>query len=445
MNLTHRRILYLFFFLIFFITAPIVILWAEGFRYNFTKHQLQKSGVLFLESKPSKAEIYLNGKLQNDKTTARLKNLLPDDYQVEIKKDGYQTWQKKLAVYSGQTTFAQYVRLFKQNSEIKNILSKSIILASQKIEDSLAIIYQAENEVLKLGLFNLANQNLKELNTLNYQPEKITLSPGKSFVYLEYNPEYAKQQWIFDINKQQLIDLLQITAQEIKHLKWLPDTQDEIIYGISLVGLEKINLNSQEKTTLLKKPMLDFYLHGDEIFWLEETLDKILLNRTNLNNLDEFETITSLPISDNYEFYNTRPNLLTLLDKKNEILYLIKTDNQAGGDKIKIFPETNYIQWLDGLLLMGNNFEISTYDWEKDERKLIVRLSSAIKKAIWYPVATHLIYLVTDSLKVIELVNHQRNLHTLIEKTDMQNVFINDKGDKIYFIDGNGISEVEIQ
>lgn len=456
MTLTHRRILYSFFFLIFFITAPIVILWAEGYRYNSTKHRLQKTGVLFLESKPAGAKIYLNGKIQKGKTTAHFKNLLPDDYQIVIKKDGYQTWQKKITVQPGQTTFAQYIRLFKENPEPKNILSLKIIATSEAQNGSIAFIYEqmpvksslqqnqdldhGVSKVLKLALFNLGNQNLNDLIVLDFQPDEIILSPNKSFIALKT----AKQTFIVNVGNKKLINLSKIIKKEVTRLHWSETVRDETLYAISKNSLEKINLISEESLTLFQEPILDFYLINNTIFFLQKTKDNVLLNKTSFNNMNNVETLTSLPISDHYEFYSSPSSYLILIDEKNKILYLINTSEKK---KIKIFPETDYVKWFQGgkILLFGNNFETSTYDLEKKEENLIVRLSSQIKKVIWYPIATHLIYSVPDGVKIIEIINHQRNLNTLIEKSDIQDIFVNSRGDKIYFIDKTGLSEVEIQ
>ncbi len=237
MTLLHRRILYLSFFLIFFLTAPIILLWAEGYRYNWRKHQLQKTGVLFLESKPNKAEIYLNGKLQKEKTTARLKNLLPDEYQIEIKKGGYQVWQKKLTVKAGETTFAQYIRLFKENPTLKNILPFKIIAISEEQDSSLTFVYEPKSgllpetsetatsidKIFKLALFDLETQILTDLGNLDFQPEEITLSPKKSFIILKQN----KKNFVFNVQSKKLLNLESFTKDEIGTLKWEETGREE--------------------------------------------------------------------------------------------------------------------------------------------------------------------------------------------------------------------------
>ncbi len=89
--------------LIIFISATIfvsigtycTIRWAKGYRP--TKHGLTKAtGLLAANSTPKGAQVYLNGHLTT--ATDDTLNLPPGEYQVEIKKDGYHPWQKKLTI-----------------------------------------------------------------------------------------------------------------------------------------------------------------------------------------------------------------------------------------------------------------------------------------------------------------------------------------------------------
>jgi PEGA domain len=99
--------------LVFLILAPIVILYTAGFRYNSKKQRVEKVGIIFVRSRPSGADIYLDGKKRSETTPARLRNLLPGDYDVKISKNGYSDWEKTLPVGSELTTFAESVALFK--------------------------------------------------------------------------------------------------------------------------------------------------------------------------------------------------------------------------------------------------------------------------------------------------------------------------------------------
>ena len=115
MTIVHRRIIYIFFMVVFAAILPFIILYANGFRYNFKKNNWQKTGIIFLESKPTEVEVYVNGKIVSEEIPIRIKDLLPNEHELKIEQAGYATWQKNISVYEGQTTFLQYVRLFKEN------------------------------------------------------------------------------------------------------------------------------------------------------------------------------------------------------------------------------------------------------------------------------------------------------------------------------------------
>ena len=69
MNLICRRIVYLIFVSAFFIVTPLILMYTQGYRYNFAKSRVQKTGILIISSLPKKAEIYLNGKLLKNQSS----------------------------------------------------------------------------------------------------------------------------------------------------------------------------------------------------------------------------------------------------------------------------------------------------------------------------------------------------------------------------------------
>lgn len=107
------------FIVLFLITTPLVILYTAGYRWNNKKDRLEKVGIIFLRSRPGSADIYLDGKLRKETTPARLRDLLPDTYQIKVSKNGYGIWSKQLPAESALTTFAEGIILWK-NATRKN-------------------------------------------------------------------------------------------------------------------------------------------------------------------------------------------------------------------------------------------------------------------------------------------------------------------------------------
>ena len=156
MNLKYRRILYLSFFAIFLAIAPALIIYSTGYRYNLKKNKFEKTGILYLDSMPKGAEIYFDEKYQGQ-TPARFSRLLPDQYLVEIKKNGYSFWQQKLEIKSNLTTFKRDVILFKKNLPI-NIINGEINILSL-VPDQEKIIYSVINRgIEELKIYNLKNK-----------------------------------------------------------------------------------------------------------------------------------------------------------------------------------------------------------------------------------------------------------------------------------------------
>ena len=121
--------------LLFLIITPLVIFYTAGYRYNTKKLRVEKVGIIFVRSEPSGANIYLDGKKQTETTPARLRNLLPGDYDVKISKKGYTDWEKNLPVASELTTFAEDVALFKNSDPEEIDLATKKALSAAELAD----------------------------------------------------------------------------------------------------------------------------------------------------------------------------------------------------------------------------------------------------------------------------------------------------------------------
>lgn len=175
MLLRTRRIVYLAFIFIFLIVTPVVIFYATGYRYNFEKHKLQKTGIMILKSKPEGAEVFLNNKPKNVLTPARIGNLLPDDYVVRVEKDGFYPWQKILPVESRLTTFAENILLF-QKSLPAEIIDGQIDLFSLSPTKQKIVYLETRETGDEIWLFSLRTSEKKMLYRLSAKDgEKINL------------------------------------------------------------------------------------------------------------------------------------------------------------------------------------------------------------------------------------------------------------------------------
>jgi len=145
MSRNFRTFLFIFFVSVFVIVTPSLVLYAQGYRINWPlepgKKLVVKTGGFFVKTTPKQADVYINGKLREQTDfffgSALLENFLPRQYQVEIKKTGYQTWGKNLEIKEKEVTEIRNVTLFPEHLAIaaveKNVFDALISPDGKKI------------------------------------------------------------------------------------------------------------------------------------------------------------------------------------------------------------------------------------------------------------------------------------------------------------------------
>lgn len=102
-NMTKIRVFVLFStFAIVSFFGYFVGLIARGYQFDTVTFKFLANGILVAKSDPDGASIYIDGDLKGA-TNTNLK-LAPKTYDVEIKKDGYISWKKKLTIKKEEVT-----------------------------------------------------------------------------------------------------------------------------------------------------------------------------------------------------------------------------------------------------------------------------------------------------------------------------------------------------
>jgi len=105
-----RIIIFIITFLIVGLIGYFVSLYARGYRFNSKTFKFSPNGLLVVKSDPSGAQVFINGELKNATDTTI--SLSPGTYDVEFKKEGFITWDKRLEITKEVVTEAN-AHLFK--------------------------------------------------------------------------------------------------------------------------------------------------------------------------------------------------------------------------------------------------------------------------------------------------------------------------------------------
>jgi hypothetical protein len=442
MTLKHRRMLYIAFFILFFILAPIIVKLAQGYKFNWNSFNWQKTGVLFLESKPNKADIYLNGEKQKQQTEALFKNIAPGEYQIDVKKDGYLSWSKKLKITAGETTFAQYIRLFKENIIPEKILDEKITAISETIQNKVAIA-SAKDNGSEIFVLNLGNDSIKKITKVDFPINEININQTATQFALKNDGNWQiLTQNIFGSDKIYKIPSAKYAREKIS----FDPNNNLIFYALSNIGIEKIDLNSNKTEFLALGKILDFYVSSDEnkIYYIKNTNSESNLFSISLNGQKNEELISNLAISEKYKFNQSPQGIINIINSDKQTIIIFDNKKKLFDDEKTIINNVNKISWhSDNIsLIYGNNNEIWTYEGNKkeDKKQLIARLGEKIENFWWYGVPTHLLYLTADGLFITELITNDfaRDTIKISAIKNTKQIWITEKGDKIYWINNDG-------
>lgn len=270
MALKYRRLIFAFFTLLFCFLVPVVLLYATGHTINWRRFSLEKTATILIDSEPSGAAIFLNGKPATSSlldiftpqaalTQARIKDLAPGEYVIRLENYGYWPWEERIRLAPGEALNLGTVRLFSQN--------KPELIKAGIVDQSVA---SPQGSYLAL----LDKTTLTIINTDKGQIESIALPETLEADNLLWAPDESTL-----LIGSTLINLRDKSLQTIKDQQGAPlslihwDRLDSsLLYGLSGNKLFKHNLingqNSSYEIAEIKSGELisDFQIYRDQTY-----------------------------------------------------------------------------------------------------------------------------------------------------------------------------------
>lgn len=427
----YRRLIYLFFILLFLVSAPLIVLYTQGYRYNFQRNQIQKTGILVISSTPKKARIFLNSKLQTVDTPAKIEKVLPGDYEITIAKEGYHDWIKRLPVYENGTTFAEKILLWKKSSPVAMTTSTPSAWLVSPDNDRAAMITN-DNQLIILSLGNGGVDKSQSLAIYkDIQPLMWSDSNRKLIILAQKNGQ--DMALIFDTEPNWPIPSAQGRSQEkllpSNNVKW-DLKNDNYIYSLNNAGLAQTDLFRKKQAIIFNTTSTkDFIIMGNSVYLYNGQT----IYQTNASGQGTPSKITAIACA-GCKFLNKIGNRLILMDSETQKLFIIDPKNK---NKIIAATAKNFLWLNDSVALYYNDFEIWLYDTNKQEPELITRFGDPISGAVWHPLGKDIIFNTKNSIRIIELDNRElRNIIELASGEDINNLAINHNGDYLYYMAG---------
>lgn len=445
MNKNLRHAIFLAFIVAFLISAPLVIAYAMGYRYNFKKHQIESVGALFLNSSPESTDLFINNTQSNKKMPAKIVNLRPNNYKIRVEKAGYHTWEKNLEINSKQTTFAQKIHLFKK-SEPRLLVEGNINLFSPSPNND-SLVYSVLTEMWEeVWLHNMQSTSSDVLlyrtahtTTNALENNSIWWSPQGNHLLIFTGEDY----FILNIsNPNEIIFIKDIISEELTQIKW-DNRSDSLLYGIGENALYQINLNpfSSEKIVTISDQDVyefDYLVKNGFIYFIDKDDTQTKLKRKNLNDPETKEEYLLELNGSNFNFVNHNESFfaLTHATKNSSILFNIQSQTPTYTE-----INSNSVNWntASNKIAYHNDFELwySEIDGSSsiNTPNFVTRYSNTIQDILWHESGDYILFSNHNDIFAIELDERDhRNVAHLVKNMSIKNIATNFNGTILYFI-----------
>ena len=345
-----RKILFFGCAILFVLFAPLAIIYSQGYRINFSPGEGEKiitqTGGLFLKIQPRQAKVYIDGKLKENTDfffgSLLVENLLPGKYVIEVKKEGYSSWQKTLEIKEKTVTEAKDIVLFPENPGIETLAEniqdfwfspdqKKLIFEEEDEKGWFLTLYEPEKN-LKSQLIKKSDISTKEVKlldiTFSKDSKEITIqteiSKVKRYFTLDITmaglspketeaPEVGEKEYIVGNYKfkeedgtlyfsNNSSDSFQELFSQVKGFKFSPEAKKMAYfsdYEIWIMFLDKVTLDKEAGDKMF---LIRLSEKIDNVFWLDSNY--LVLNAGNTIKITEIDNRNRLNIVDFKEIKN---------------------------------------------------------------------------------------------------------------------------------------------
>ncbi len=458
-----RTILFFICLFLFLLIAPAVVFYSQGYRFDFEKKKVTQTGAFYFKVLPKSTQIYFDGKLKKKTDflfgSTLIENLLPKTYNIQIKKEGYISWEKTLEIKEKQVTEAKNIVLIPENPGFA-VLSKEVKDFFFSPDGKKIILEEIRENGWQINLYDLKN------NVKSYLIGEKDIAKGKKikvdFLSLEFSPdskrillkvgfEGKEKYFILDLEKTppDLISL-DFLGADIKDISFNSQVPQKIFF--TKLSEKKIKENKISQTELFEadwetKEISQAILDNLVTYGISEGNMLLISNegflfRTDLSGKKQ-EQLSFLPFpvkeKVNYQLLVSFPKILL---KEDDNLYFF---NQDLGNFKKLSAPANSFSFSPDFkkIVYFNNYEIWILFLEEKldqppkkagEEIFLTRFSEKIGEVFWLT-SHYLIFNTGNKIKIAEIDDRDR-IQTW-DLTEFQNpeMFFNQKNEKLYLLD----------
>lgn len=419
----------------FCISAPLIIFYSLGWRLDFKTFTISQPGIFYFKVFPGSVKVAVNKKIKKTDfffNSAMVENLSPGKYDVEISKDGFYSWKKKLQISKGEATEAKNIVLFPKNPQVK-IVSENIDEIFMSLNGRILILKETDDgtkdwalkmiepkngvkSILAEEKDFLAKAGIKSANVLSAEIKEIKFSENERTALIKLSitekQKIARNHYFLleTDNSPPSLTFLDFLGQNVIKAGFNPinDKKLAVIYSKTKPAqtiMTEADLSLMKFTSVEIPDVLDYVGFAGNYYYLNDSgfiykADAFLSlpNKMNAKPLD----IQSSAV------YKIEATSFGVLIKENNALYYL---NSGSGEIKKISDNAGNFSLSKGVYkaaYWNNEINVLFLDKENyqpqkktEEEILIAKYNNKISDLSWLN-DFYLVFSVNDQIKIAE-------------------------------------------
>lgn len=297
--LNEQRIRGFLFYLsvaVFITGLPLILSSSLGYKFNPHTFKFTKTGIISLKTEPQGADVYLDGRLLQDKTPVTVNELLPGLYDLKIELKRHYPWVSRVSVEPRKVTRFEKIILFPDRPNIKQ-LNQDKISFFWVDKDGQRIYYlnQEENILYKS---NLEGERFEEAGSMpsgfSSLPKELKISPDRQKMLIFNSRQVCaltlKNQG--DLSYSRAPVILSLSNKHINNVYWHSDSYHLVL--VTDKDIEVLEIEENSNPVILaplgrKNPGVFYDTDKDTLYFMDSQKgsDGILYNnayKLELNN-----------------------------------------------------------------------------------------------------------------------------------------------------------------
>lgn len=449
---TLRKIFFYIFTVIYIVFCPLLILYALGYIYSpGAGEKLVTTGLIYVDTAPQGADVYLDLKPREEKTPTVMPELLPGEYRVSLKLAGYKTWQDKVPVEAEKATVLDKVILIPEKWEETVLLKETcdklipirgtglIILGSKK-EASSYIVYDHSQD--KKWPLLPGGKDEEEI-------EEYFIRQKSSYALLHLaGPEGERFLWVnLDEGGDKPIDVTELFPSPPDFVLWSSGDEDNL-FSLQEGHINRIGVKENALYPAIVKEVRGFGLEGGDVYSLKEDGKFI---RTDSSGKNEEGLLDDPPLAktifgekaqydikvfpnDIILFFGSGGELVT-----NRLPYTFVEKGLRGVEYDR--DKQRALIWTKGKIgyIDFAAEETGKVDFEKGPSLRWLYTGSDIGRCFWVHEGSHVLFDDAEEVHLLEMEEYGMvKVSSVLDRKVDRSIYYSEKTGKMYFLPEKG-------